>query len=74
MPQYRDYFDYSLENDAVSFLNGRGMLIDKKHNSAHYLEHKIINDYFTVAEIENAIECLKCNKSPGVDHIPAEIS
>ena len=70
--QYRDYFDYSLENDAVSFLNGRGMLIDKKHNSAHYLEHKIINDYFTVAEIENAIDCLKCNNSPGVDHIPAE--
>ena len=56
----------------MSFLNGRGMLIDKKHNSAHYLEHKIINDYFTVAEIEIAIDCLKCNKSPGVDHIPAE--
>ena len=43
MPQYRDYFDYSLENDAVPFLKGRGMLIDKKHNSVHYLEHKIIN-------------------------------
>ena len=49
------------------------MLIEKKHNYVHYLKNEIINDYFTAAEIENAIDCLKCNKAPGVDHIPAEI-
>ena len=69
---YRDYFDYSLENDAVSFLKGRGMLIHKKYNSVHFLENKIINDNFIVTEIENAIDCSTCNKAPGVDHIPAE--
>ena len=38
-----------------------------------YLENKNFNDYFTVTEIENATDCLKCNKAPGVDHIPAEL-
>ena len=72
VPQHRDYFDNSLENEAKSFLNRYDPVIDNTYNRASYLENKIINDYFTVTEIENAIDCLKCNKAPGVDHIPAE--
>ena len=72
MPRHRDYFDNSLENEAKSFLNRHGPVIGNTYNRASYLENKIINDYFTVTEIENAIDCLKCNKAPGVDHIPAD--
>ena len=72
VPQHRDYFDNSLENEAKSFLNRHGPVIDNTYNRASYLENKIINDYFTVTEIENAIDCLKCDKAPGVDYIPAE--
>ena len=33
---------------------------------------EILNDNFTVEEIEYAIDCLKTNKTPGLDSIPAE--
>ena len=34
---------------------------------------KILNGNFTVEEIEYAIDCLKTNKTPGLDSIPAEV-
>ena len=35
-------------------------------------KNTIINDHFTIPEIENAIDYLKNNKAPGIDNIPAE--
>ena len=36
------------------------------------LELDVINSLFSKLEIEDAIDCLKVNKSPGADTIPAE--
>ena len=72
VPQNRHYFDSSLENEAKSLLNRHGPVIDNTYNRVIYLENKINNDYFTVTEIENAIDCLKCNKAAEVDHTAAE--
>ena len=43
------------------------------YNSHHDLENTIINDHFTIPEMENAMDYLKNNKAPGIDNIPAEI-
>ena len=58
VPQHRDYFDNSLENETKSFVNRHGPVIDDTYNYVSYLENIIINDCFTVTEIENAIDCL----------------
>ena len=36
------------------------------------IELDVINSLFSKLEIEDAIDCLKVNKSPGADNIPAE--
>ena len=64
LPQSRDYFDYSLENYAKCFL--QRMSENYKYNSHCHLENTIINDHFTIPEIENAIDYLKKITKPPV--------
>ena len=71
IPQNADYFSEEYENMATEFLKR----YDESKNS-HPVNisaiEEIINDNFSVDEIECAIDSLKTNKSPGHDCIPAE--
>ena len=62
-------FNLEYETVALKFL--------QQHDTGYYvrnpsLEFNIINDNFTVEEVETAIDYLKNGKSPGIDGIPAE--
>ena len=65
-----DYFSEEYETMATEFLKN----YDDSRNS-HPVNisaiEEIINDNFSVDEIECAIDSLKTNKSPGYDCIPA---
>ena len=71
IPQNADYFSEEYETMATEFLKK----YDESNNS-HPLNisaiEEIVNDNFSVNEIECAIDSLKTNKSPGYDCIPAE--
>ena len=69
-----DYFDMSYEADAIKYIESfyTSRLTDDDSNEESKLELEIINSLFSKIEIENAIDCLKNNKSPGADNIPAE--
>ena len=71
IPQNADYFSEEYENMATEFLKR----YDESKNS-HPVNisaiEEIINDNFSVDEIECAIDSLKTNKSPGHDCIPVE--
>ena len=65
------HFDKEYERQAPNFLDkyesGELDIIMKQS-----LESQIVNDNFTSHEINQAINSLKRNKSPGIDGIPAE--
>ena len=71
MPQNADYFNEEYENMALDFLRQ----YDNSRN-AHSVNisavEEVINENFTIEEIECALDTLKSNKSPGNDRIPAE--
>ena len=63
-------FSVEYEAEALAFFNKYDASNSTNDQS---LESMIINDNFTANEVETAIDKLKNNKSPGIDHIPAEI-
>ena len=66
-----EYFDNNYENMATEFLKQYDN--DNKFYTTNISTvEEILNDNFTVEEIEYAIDCLKTNKTPGLDSIPAE--
>ena len=71
LPQNAEYFDNDYENMATEFLKQYDN--DNKFYTTNISTvEEILNDNFTVEEIEYAIDCLKTNKTPGLDSIPAE--
>ena len=66
-----DYFDYDYENCAIDFLS-------KYDNGDHHVHNvdtlklQIMNDNFTMHEIDDVIDSLKNNKAPGNDMILAD--
>ena len=60
-------FEQSYEEMAQSFI--RDFNGDKSNDS---FENEILNDNFTVEEVEFAIDQLKTGKSPGSDYLPSE--
>lgn len=71
LPRDACYFDYKYEKCAIAFLNDydNGKLSMKLTNE---VKLELLNDNFTVTEINKTIELLKNNKSPGLDSIPSE--
>ena len=69
-PNPKDYFSSTLENEAKQFFCNYVQVVSPVKNDIAY---NIINDNFTTQETEHCIDCLKNNKSPGVDGIPAEL-
>ena len=71
LPQNAEYFDNDYENMATVFLKQYDN--DNKFYTTNISTvEEILNDNFTVEEIEYAIDCLKTNKTPGLDSIPAK--
>ena len=68
---YACHFDKEYERQSLNFLNkydsGELDIIMKQS-----LESQIVNDNFTLHEINQAINSLERSKSPGIDGIPAE--
>ena len=64
------YFDEKYEHEAKLFLREYDNLGLTNFDSD--IEQYIINQNFSTDEIKAVIDSLKCNKSPGVDAIPAE--
>ena len=73
-PFHCDYFDMSYEADAANYINSFHIKDPTNDGLSEEsrLELDVINSLFSKLEIEDAIDCLKNNKSPGADNIPAE--
>ena len=65
------HFDKEYERQALNFLDEYDS-VELDIIMKQSLESQIVNDNFTSREINQAINSLKCNKSPGIDGIPAE--
>ena len=70
-PQNAEYFDNDCENMATEFLKQYDN--DNRFNTTSISTvEEILTDNFTVEEIEYATDCLKTNKTLGLDSIPVE--
>ena len=68
----RDYFNLDFENQAKHFLEKYDQENCILKSGLPNLELEIINKNFTIEEVNQSINYLKNNKSPGIDNIPAE--
>ena len=66
-PQPKDYFTSTLENEVKQLFCNYVQVVSPVKND---MACNVINDNFTIQETEHCIDCLKKNKSPGVDGIP----